>query len=167
MNRSIEELKIRANKLQKSIVAGDPAALKRLRKTTIPKEDIKRKTCLNALAMELGFNDWGMAKSYLEGDATASENRGTYWYSPKCSTLLNHWFADYTEAREFLAKSSSYFLLPYKNQFLVVDTDYLKMIDLWVAGNGHWQALGRDAVAGYGSHPWHELTWLRVSSLRV
>ncbi|OUR75224.1 hypothetical protein A9Q83_17450 [Alphaproteobacteria bacterium 46_93_T64] len=167
MNRSIEELKIRANKLQKSAASGDVAALKQIRRIHTSGEEVKRKTCLNTLALGLGFSDWTAARDFLSGDASDVQNRGTFWYSPKCTTLLNHWFVDYAEACEFLEKSSSYFLLPYKNQFIVVDTDYLKTLELWESGNGNWQAMGRNAVKGYNTQPWHELIWLRISSLRT
>ena len=167
MNRSIEELKIRAKRFHKSINAGEPAALTRLRKLRSSDLEIRRKTCLNGLAMEMGFREWSHAKSVLSGENWQESNKGTLWYSKRCVALLNIWFADYKEAKRYLMENPEYFLLPYKNQFIVVDDNFLKMIDLWEGCQDEWTILGHDLIDGFGSPEWHHLVWKRISSLRV
>ncbi|WP_169567535.1 hypothetical protein [Sneathiella limimaris] len=165
-NMSIEELKIRAKKLQKSALAGDPAALKRLRRVWKGEGELKRKLCLNAIGMELGFRDWAHARDVLEGTATGEANRGTFWYSNRCMPFLNHWFADYQEAKVFLLRNQGYTLVPYKTQFVVVEDDFLEAINLNEECDALWQEIHHDAVHGYGTPAWQALVYRRISHLR-
>jgi len=166
MNRSIEELKIRAKRLHKSVNAGEPAALARIRKLRSSGLEVRRKTCLNGLAMEMGFREWGHAKSVLSGENWQEPDKGTLWYSARCGALLNIWFADYKEARRCLIENPEYYLLPYKNQFIVVDDNYLKVIGLGEDCQDEWTILGHDLIDGFGSLEWHHLVWKRISNLR-
>ncbi|MCW9034701.1 MAG: hypothetical protein OQJ97_10830 [Rhodospirillales bacterium] len=166
MNRSIEELKIRAKKLQKSFASGDKNAIKHLKRIHTTHQEVKRRTCLNSIAMDLGFSDWSQAKTVLSGEDVDGVNRGTLWYSQKCMPFLNLWFATYEEARAVLKDNPDFYLVPYKKQFIVVDHNYLKAINLWEGCQTEWQAIDRDAVNGYGAPEWHHLVWARIVDLR-
>lgn len=80
----------------------------------IIKIEIKRKFALAVIAVEKGFKSWGELKCQLPFI------RGGF---------LNHWFANYEQAKSY-HKLNGGFLLPYKNQFFICDADYTKILDL-------------------------------------
>jgi len=165
MNRSIAELKVRAKKLHKSALSGNQSTLDFLKLTPSSITDLQRKTCLNLLAKRYGFKDWRHAKDVLSGSTSSGKDMGQFWYSNQCSSLLNHWFADYHEAKIFLKENPDLYLLPFKNQFMVVAKDFIKTIGLAENNDAAWTHIHHDMVAYYGSAGWHQLVWERVLTL--
>lgn len=160
MNELIQELKIRARKRHKSLLAGDRIVFERLQRRFPKASEFKLKHSLHLVAYENGFADWPMALRYLSGASETSGDCGSFWYSQKCMTLLNHWFANYNEAEGFRANSDVFCLVPYKHQFIVVDENYMSMI-----GCDH-EAVNpkdRDFVASYGGDSWDKMVWSRLS----
>ncbi len=165
MNRSIDELKIRAKKLQKRLNAGDPATLAALKLNADVAEDAKRRTCLNYIAKQIGFTDWNHAKITLSGMATPQSDMGKMWYGRKCTGMLNNWFADYREACEYHAKNPQMYLLPYKQQYMVVSRNFITAIGLDEGCEAYWKDIENNMVAHYGRNAWHEFVWVRVKNL--
>lgn len=167
MNKSIDELKIKAKKIQRSAAAGNPQALDFLKSHRGSLDMVKRKTCLNILATKLGFKDWSHAKCILSGEADQGADMGTTWYSDRCSALLNMWFSGYSEARDFLKENPHLYLLPYKKQYIVVDLDFIKTIGLYEGQEDLWLAMEHDLVKYYASQHWHELMWQKISQIQT
>ena len=165
MNRSIEELKIRAKKLQKRAVAGEEAACAFLKLSPEKAADVQRKTCLNRIAFALGFKDWSHASQVLSGDKGQSLDQGKIWYSGRCVTLLNHWFADYEGAKAFHADNPELYLLPYKTQYMVVEKEFIETLEILEGLDDQWQAVRRDLVASYGSNAWRNIVGLRIDQI--
>lgn len=165
MNRSIEELKIRAKKLQHSAERQEPQALAFLKVHSRLEYDIKRKTCLNAVARKIGFADWSHTKLVLSGMAPSGHDMGKIWYQTNCSVYLNHWFADYKQAASYLADHPDLYLLSYQRQFVVVDQNVIKTLDLFDECDGFWRTIQNDLVAGYATDGWYQLVWQRISKI--
>ena len=159
MNELIQELKIRARKRHKSLLAGDRTVFERLQRRFPKASEYKLKHSLHLVAYENGFGDWPMALRYLSGASDTSHDSGSFWYAHKCMTLLNHWFANYNEAEDFCANNEALCLVPYKHQFIVVDENYLSMI-----GCEHKAVNSetRDLVASYGSESWRLMVRSRM-----
>ncbi|MDV7338384.1 hypothetical protein RYZ26_02165 [Terasakiella sp. A23] len=164
MYRSIDELKIRAKKLQKRLNAGESEILSAFKLDVSAAQDLRRKTCLNQIAKQVGFIDWNHAKITLSGMSTPDSDMGKMWYSGQCTALLNNWFADYDEAQIYLAENPDMYLLPYKRQFMVVKDDFIKVIGLDQDCDEYWKKVNNNLVAAYGSNAWHELVWRRIQS---
>ncbi len=163
MNRSIEELKIRAKKLQQAAERFDPQALTYLSIKPDAQQPIQRKTCLNVLARKMGFTDWSHARHVLSGSAALGQNMGKIWYENACSAHLNNWFANYEEAKQYLADHTDFYLLPYKNQFIVADINVITALGLVDQCAGYWRSIANNLVDGYGTDSWHALVWQRIS----
>ena len=128
MNKShksfdVKECKIQASILLKSLYSSDREKSKQASKRfqqlpefkkssldEIIKTEMKRKSALAIIAIEKGFKSWTELKCQLPFV------RGGF---------LNHWFANYEQAKSH-HKSKGGFLMPYKNQFFICDTDYIK-----------------------------------------
>jgi len=144
----ISDLKIRGRLLQREIREGEADALSRARKLkdfkTSTDDDImvqvQRRHCLNLIAAELGFPSWHGLKQILSG-ATV-DDFGTALYRQGCGAHFNIWSASYDEAATIRAEHGGT-LLPYKNQFIVVDDDYLTEIGL-DPGDPDLAAIARD-----------------------
>ncbi len=167
MNRSIEELKIRAKKLHRKAQSGDPDTLRSMKIAPSATDELKRKTCLNVVASKLGFKDWGHAKDALSGTALDKSDMGKIWYSAQCTTLLNNWFASYDEAKRFLNDHPHMYLLPYKDQYMVVAQDFIETIGLYDGYDKIWAAISHDIVEYYNSDEWHELIWHRIRTIKT
>lgn len=162
MNRSIEELKIRAKKLQNNALKGEDAACALLTKSRIPLDGLQRKTCLNVIAKQQGFADWRHAKTVLGGEASPDQDQGSFWHDANCTGFLNNWFAQYQEARDYLRQHPDMYLLPYKKQYMVVAENFIKAINLSDHCAPYWKAMGHDLVSAYGSSAWQTLVWTRI-----
>lgn len=149
----IQEIKVRAEILQKRIEAGEPAALERLRilpelrKATLEslKEfaaSIQRKHCFAVVCRELGFSGYPHAQRILGGDEEEADY-GTTLY-PGGHGMFNHWYANYEEARELRTEIQGY-LLAYKRHFFIVDKHFIESLGLDPA-DPDWEAMGRDWV---------------------
>jgi hypothetical protein len=154
----VRELKVRAEMLQRRARAGEPDAIARLRvlPELKPKDDaavltiareIQRKHCLAAVARELGFTSFMHAKRVLEGDARET-NFGKMLYGD-WGARLNHWFAAYEEAREFLesahtaatSREDQKYLLAYQKHFFIVDRYFIEALGL-DPDDADWEAMG-------------------------
>jgi hypothetical protein len=139
----IDFLKKQARVLQRSAEGGDASALARIKRqcTTVALgEEIKRKNCLATIARELGFTGWKALVDAFQGEADA--NFQVFLHPSRCQVFWNVWFASYDEAAKVRAKHGG-FLLPYKNQFMVVDEDYIRAL-VPVSDFCDWDAIGRD-----------------------
>ena len=147
VSSAVRELKTRAEILHKQIAAGDEAALQRFRKVRQFRDTnvsgIRRRDCLEAIACEWGFPGYAEAKAAFGGDPAAT-NFGALLCPPRCSTHLNHWFTDYTEAAAKRAELHGY-LLGFKQQFVVVDRLFIDTLGLDPA-DPDWGAIGFDWI---------------------
>ena len=150
MTRAVDELKVRARLRLNAAKKAGGAAEPRLR------------DCLHDAARAAGFLHWEHARRVLGGLAAPGDDMGSFWHAPGCNVLLNHWYADFAQAREAHAKSGG-FLLPYRRQFVVAQGDFLRELALDPADEA-WSALGRDLVSGYGSPAWAALCLRRLKA---
>jgi len=145
MSKAVTELKIKAKRLQKSAPVS---------------ESITLKQALQAVAKQAGFLHWQHASAVLGGNISdCMYDYGKLWYHPKCSPLLNLWFANYDEAKTVLNKREDCFLVPYKNQFVVVKNEYLNLLGAPVEMQTALKENGRDIVALYNSELWDNFAY--------
>jgi hypothetical protein len=147
---ALEELKVRARIARNAAVRGGDESAPRLA------------DCLHETARQVGFQHWEHARRVLGGLAQAGEDMGSFWHSPRCDALLNHWFADLTRARLAQAEVQG-FLLPYRRQFVVAREPFIRELGLDPA-DAQWQAAGRDLVDAYGSAAWMTLCLARLKA---
>lgn len=152
----VKELKIRAKLLHRGLTRGEAAALARLR--VLPElrrasdenlsnhsGELKRKHCLAVVARECGFPSWEHASRALSGDLQITEH-GTLLYGS--SGVLNHWFADYEEARAAwseVRRAGAAYLLAYKRDFFVTGSVFVESLGL-DPDDPDWEVLGWDWV---------------------
>lgn len=164
MELAIKEIKTQAKKLLKALRA-DVNLIKTmqlpLKKIAVSSlSELKLKHCLSLVAIELGFKDWHEAQQVLSGTkpSSATKNMGSYFYPKGCGGFINEWFADYSLAEQTLLKSStSKWLLPYKNQFIVVEHDYIAVFKLDKQLMSLWKEVKHDMVASYASLAWDKI----------
>ncbi len=156
MNTLITELKTRARLRLKGLRQGAADATQ---------SDTRLRDCLNAVARDVGFLHWQQARHVLGGQATPTDDMGTFWHTRRCDGLLNHWFADHHRARDALAVSEHRVLVPYRRQFVVVDGNYLRELGLAI-DDPAWARAQRDLVHAYGSEAWLALSEQRLAALR-
>lgn len=157
---SVEECKIQASLLLKSLCSNDvekaKQAIKRFQRLpefselsleTIDHAQIKHKNALSVIALEKGFKTWSDLKCQLEFI------RGGF---------LNHWFANYEDAKSYL-KSNGGFLLPYKNQFFICDADYIKNLG-FNSDDLDWKLIGYDWANPDNKEAWQRLykKWMQI-----
>jgi hypothetical protein len=147
---ALQELKVRARIARNAAVRAGHEAAPRLT------------DCLHEAARQVGFQHWEHARRVLGGLARLGEDMGSFWHAPRCSVLLNHWFADLGRARLAHAKSRS-FLLPYQRQFVVVQEHFIRELAL-DPGDLNWVAARQDLIAAYGSAPWAALCLARLKA---
>jgi hypothetical protein len=153
-----DELKIRAEILHKRITAGDPGSCTRLRALVeLAKADderlaaavgaVQRKHCLAVVAREVGFTSWAHALEVLRGDAAHSDFGTLLYDAEACRGMLNAWFSEHYQARAHLVarreRGEKVFLLPYKRQFVVVDSDFIEALG-FDADESDWTLLDHD-----------------------
>ncbi len=152
MTDAIDELKVRAEILQRRLQAGDPRALARLRKLPAFRRAsdgdlagcgaaMRRQDCLALIAAELGFPNWPQAKDALTGEAVPADF-GTLLCPRRCGGHINLWFARYEEASAVREARQGY-LLAFRRQFFVVDRYYIEDLCL-NPDDPDWEALGFD-----------------------
>jgi hypothetical protein len=164
MNLAIKELKIQAKRLLKSIKAGDEVSTKIQRHLKILNiesiGEIKLKHCHFFIAKKFNFDSWQQAQQVLSGNevSNATINMGTIFHSSRCDALINLWFATYAEAETALAfDGNNRWLIPYKQQYIVVNREYLKMIGIDDSYEEQWGNINHDLVKGYNSESWDKL----------
>eukprot|EP00439_Symbiodinium_sp_Y106_P089218 s1_g1754.t1 len=143
-------LKSKARRLHKQIEKGEPVQVARMR--ALPKMasftdqeligQVKRRLCLNVIAMELGFRTWASLAHVMEGDEVGGDF-GTILCPERMMAHQNIWLADYEEARDIHADHGG-FLLGYRRQFFIADADYLMDLGLdpereeWAKMDRNW-----------------------------
>jgi hypothetical protein len=164
MNLAIKELKIQAKRLLKSIKAGDdvPAKIQRHLKTLNVEniQEVKLKHCHFFIAKKFNFDSWQHAQQVLSGSEVSNSpvNMGTIFHSSRCDALINLWFATYDEAEAALAfDKENRWLIPYKQQYIVVNREYLKMVGIDSTFDEQWNCISHDLVKGYNSESWDTL----------
>ncbi|MDB6002332.1 MAG: hypothetical protein JWP52_4031 [Rhizobacter sp.] len=165
MNALITELKTRARlrlNAMRRVNGNEPAVSEQ---AVRPSPNGRLRDCLNLVARESGFLNWEQARHVLGGAAVRGDDMGTFWHTPRCNGLLNHWFAGYDQAREALAVSDHRVLIPYRRQFIVVDGNYLRELDL-DPDDAAWRLAERDLVGAYGSAAWLALSRQRLMASR-
>jgi len=164
MEFAINEVKTQAKKLLKALKADETLVkamkvpFKKVALSSI--DELKLKHCLSLVSIELGFVNWHEAHAVLSGSSEVIEtiNMGTFLYPQSCGGFINEWYANYPEAKESLVSSANEkWLLPYKNQYIVVKSDYIKMFNLAPALLPLWAKIENDMVTGYNSHAWDSL----------
>lgn len=149
----IQEIKVRAEILQKRIENGDVPSIARLRvlpelrKATAEAlqefvATIQRKHCFAVVSRELGFSGYQHAQRVLSGDE-AEGDFGTMLYPARCGAL-NHWYAQYEEACDLRREINGY-LLAYKRHFFIADGYFVDNLGLDPA-DPDWDSIGRDWV---------------------
>jgi len=99
------------------------------------KKALKLKHALQIIANQYGFASWHNLKAYFE------KTRLTVF--PMHSGFLNHWFANYKEAKSYLHGHPQDFLLPYKNHFVVCDNNCLEHMGLNLQDK-NWELIGHN-----------------------
>ena len=167
MEKSIKELKVQAKKLLKNCKRSAPNSVRRVMtcysKTSMSVDDVQLKHCQYALAKEYGFHDWHELLLVLQEEAkTPGSNMGTIFYNSASGAFTNRWFTDYGSAKAQLDETN--YLLPHKNQFLLVSTEYLAA--LGIDDINSIDKLGRDLVESYPSSQWDKVVanLLRLNS---
>lgn len=155
MNKSrqsfnLEEYKIKASILLKALRGSDAEKaanrFKRLPEfadlsiSTILQKEIKRKHALHLIAVENGFNSWFDLKMQINFIV------GGY---------LNLWFSNYPEAKLHLQTVGG-FLLPFKNQFFICNTNYIQQIG-FDPDDPDWKLIGYDWVQPENKKAWQRL----------
>ena len=142
------ELKIRAEILQKQVTAGDARALARVRVLGKAEDaaPLQRKHCLAVVAREVGFSSWNHALRVLRGDDREADF-GTLLHDREAGGTLNAWFTTHAEARAHLdarrVAGECVYLLAYKRQFFVVEEAFVSALGL-DPDDPHWRAIGFD-----------------------
>jgi hypothetical protein len=144
MKDAIQEIRVRAEILQRRAQTQNPDTLKRFR--VVPDFDsaqIRRRDCLLVIAKEMGFLNWPHAKRVLSGEET--EDFGGLLCPRKCGGHFNLWYRTHVEADAIRRERGGY-LLTFRRQFLIVERPYIETLGL-DPDDPDWQALGFD---------WHE-----------
>lgn len=168
MNLAIDEIKIQAKKLLKAYKNNQPLTKRaQLFINKIPaelSEDLKLKHCLAYMAQQLGLEDWRHAQSILSGKTEINNdsalNMGTFFYNSACGAYINQWFANYDDAKQALNNNiETKWLLPYKNQFIVVNKEYLISLKVTDKNIASLSAIQNDLYQGYNTTIWDEFTY--------
>jgi hypothetical protein len=163
MKIALNEIKIQAKKLLKTLKSDGKAtlhrSLKKLSLTTL--DELKLKHCLTIVSQQLGFTNWHHAQEVLSGDKKQLDalDMGTFFYPDSGGVFINEWFASYSQAKTaFLDKVKPCWLLPYKNQFIVVTQDYINIFKFDKKLTLLWSDVDNNMVEGYNSLAWDKIT---------
>jgi len=164
MNLAISELKIQAKILLKTLKSGENLSTKMQRQIEMlnmnNSQDFKLKHCHYLVAKKYGFDNWQDAQQVLSGEKLTDTvmKMGTLFHSSRCDALINLWFSQYEEAQLALSlDKTNRWLIPYKNQYIVVNNEFLKMLGIDKGFDEHWRNIGHDLVKGYNSDSWDKL----------
>ena len=153
MTTPVDELKVRARLRLNAARRAEQGTAMRL------------KDCLSAVSREVGFMHWEHAQKVLGARASAGDDAGTFWHAPRCSVLLNQWYARYDEAKAAQGSEAGAVLLPYRRQFIVANDDFVRELGL-DPGDPEWATTRRDLVASYASQAWVALVMRRIKAPR-
>jgi len=164
MELALNEVKIQAKKLLKSLKIDSDLQrvmqrpLNKLALTSL--DELKLKHCLTIVSQQLGFVNWHHAQGILSGSKKANGplNMGTFFYPKGSGAFINEWFANYPEARKTLEEQTkSKYLLPYKNQFLVITKGYISLFKIDEQLMFLWDEIEHNMVESYNSLAWDKL----------
>lgn len=143
-------LKSKARRLHKQVEKGSPVDVARMR--ALPgfasstdgelKGQLKRRHCLNVIAMEVGFRTWPALAQVMESDEVGGDF-GTILCPKRMMVHQNIWLADYAEA-QIIHREHGGYLLGYRRQFFIADGDYLLDLGLdperedWAKMDRNW-----------------------------
>jgi len=165
MEFALNEVKTQAKKLLKAIKSN--SSLRPKMELTFNKlgitllDEIKLKHCLVIVAQQLGFDNWHHAQDILSGSKKNIEalTMGTLFYPKGADGFINEWFANYQQAKNtILGDTGKKWLLPYKNQFIVVRKDFISTFMLDEKLMQLWTDIEHDMVSGYNTTAWDKLT---------
>ena len=164
MELALNEVKTQAKKLLKALRMDSNLLLtmeKPLKKVALPLADeVKLKHCLAMVSQQLGFDNWHHAQDVLSGNKINAEGlvMGSFFYPKWADGYINEWFSDYQQAEKVLLDNpTEKWLLPYKNQYIVVSKDYVSAFKLDKKSQLLWTEINHDMVAGYNSLAWDKL----------
>lgn len=165
----IEKLDEMAANLSQEIQQNDELAVKRVRKffEDLTDGDLMANADEYAAATvmrECGLRDRGAAIALFEGRLQPGDDAGAFWHDGYTDIFLNNWCANYEQARTALAKDGGY-LLPYKEQFVVVQGGFIKLLGL-DANDEAWEAIGYDAAQPRDLAAYRKLTLARLEKFR-
>lgn len=164
MELAINEAKIQAKKLLKTLKSDIDAfkSYPHLSKIGITHQDgLQLKHTLTLIAMKLGFRQWQEASAMLSGqlDKSTPQQMGTLFYPKACHGLTNEWFADYQAAKTVLDSSDNdKWLFPYKNQFIVVEANFLSAFRFDDETRQLFTLINHDMAASYNCDAWDKIT---------
>lgn len=150
MTALLDELKIRAR-----------LGLNAARRDEARAGGTRLRDCLNQAARDVGFAHWEHARAVLGGLAAPGSDMGTFWHAPRTGILLNLWLARYEQAQAALQADPAAFLLPYRRQFMVVQSHFIEALGV-DARHPAWTETSHDLVAAYGSQAWLLLAGQRL-----
>lgn len=165
MKLAVNEVKTQAKKLFKALNENEDLLqtmqlpLKRVSVSSLTQ--LKLKHCLSMVSHQLGFDSWQDAHEILSGKLSPIEscNMGSFFYPKSCGAFINEWFVDYQQAKNILLKDeTSKWLLPYKNQYIVVKKSYIDVFKLNQEVTALWAKICHDMVEGYNSSEWDKIT---------
>ncbi len=165
MELALNEVKTQAKKLLKAMRLDSnlqltmELPLKKLGLSLL--DEIKLKHCLTIVSQQLGFGNWHHAQDVLSGSKKPVEDldMGTLFYPESADGFINEWFASYQQAKNTLSEQiGEKWLLPYKNQFIVVKKDYISTFKLDTSLMLLWTDIDHNMVDGYKSDAWDKLT---------
>jgi hypothetical protein len=128
MHNAVQELRIRAELLHHRAKSNDDVTLRRFSKLGLLNSgDIRRRQCLEVIAIELGFANWPQAKRVLSGEPVT--DYGTLLYPNRCAAHLNLWYREHEEA-SVVREARQGYLLAYRRVFVVVDRYFIESLGL-------------------------------------
>ncbi len=167
-----EFLKNEADLLLKHVQQRDANAVARFQRlssfTTLSTDDtsalndLQLKHALNVIAVENNYESWNELKSALDNAAETSPLAEIIeqFYPKGYTTYWNIWFAKYSQAKRVLTEGKG-FLLPYKNQFFIVEEHFVDSIGL-PHTLPEWNEIGNDWI-----HPKNVKAWLKLNEMYV
>jgi hypothetical protein len=155
----LEEYRIRASRLMKSLRGADlAAALQAARRfRTLPnwakqtaeeihaaRDRVQRKHALAVIAREAGFRDWLHLRTSSASPAEPGFDT-TRLFQPRVASFLNLWYVRYDQAREAMGLEPKRYLFPYRHQFVLCEAQLLGDLGVDVT-DPDWERIGRDWV---------------------
>jgi hypothetical protein len=125
------------------------------------RDRVRLKHALAVVALEHGHDSWLALKAWADAAGanadreTGASDEDTFMYERGLDVLLNRWFARYEEARASLEREGG-FLLPYRHQFFVCETEGIRELGL-DPDDPDWQRIGCDWVRPRDPEAWQRL----------
>jgi len=172
VNKALDELKIQAKILLKSVKENHPTATQRLKRHYKYYQEgsvyqPKLKHCQQVVACESGFLDWQHAHQILSANDLNQDKQtsmGSFWHDHRCNALLNYWFSNYPEAAIFHQGKPETYLFPYNHQFIVATQEYVQAIGLHELDPTLWHIVQNNLVASYTSDAWDKIALARLQN---